>query len=320
MEEKVSVIVPVYNVSAYLEECIQSLINQTYSNLEIILVDDGSTDGSGEICDRYALSDTRIKVIHQENGGAGKAKNTALDVATGNYITFADSDDWLDLSFIERLLFAMRSTGADIVQCAFNKVRKSKTEYVETPPYGEFEVELYLNRFLKDWTGCLLWNKLFKKELMEDLRFYEGRVIDDEFFTYQAAMKAKKIVVISDALYYYRQRKTGVTNQGRWKQRMRDRLAYYTERYEKVTKQYPNLKIPYLENLMDNLMAMKNNTFAFKSCTKDLNRAMRKFLMTVIFSKVKFKQKLIYCKALLSKPRDVSYGKYEDAKWQDFYD
>ena len=148
MEKKVSIIVPVYNVSTYLDECIQSVLNQTYKNFELLLVDDGSTDNSGEICDKYATQDERVKVIHQQNGGAGKAKNTALDEATGDYIAFLDGDDCFDVGYVKTMLDAMERNGADIVQCALSRFYKSGKGESDNAECGQYSPEEFLEKFL----------------------------------------------------------------------------------------------------------------------------------------------------------------------------
>ena len=190
---------------------------------------------------------------------------------------------------------------------------------MDSAPYGQASAQTYLKRFLQDWTCCLLWNKLFKAELLRGLRFYEGRVIDDEFFTYRAVMRANKIEVIKDSLYCYRLRKTGVTNQGRWKQRMKDRLAYYTERYENVTKAFPSLKEAYLCDLADNLMRAKTETHEFPDLTKSANQCMRRIAGKVVFSKIPWKMKVGFLKTWWTKPKNIGNAQESEA-WEDFFD
>ncbi|MGN0502900.1 MAG: glycosyltransferase family 2 protein [Ruminococcus sp.] len=148
--DKVSIIVPVYYVEKYLPECIESLIHQTYNNIEIIFVDDGSTDSSGKICDKYAETDSRIKVIHQQNAGAANAKNTGLNNASGIYIIFMDSDDTVELVWIETLMKLIIENDADMAECSFDKFYKNRTEAIE--PYDEvqceFSAESYLLQYL----------------------------------------------------------------------------------------------------------------------------------------------------------------------------
>ena len=320
MDKKVSIIVPVYNVATYLQECVDSIIHQTYTNLEIILVDDGSTDNSGEICDEYAKADSRVKVIHQKNGGAGKAKNTALDVVTGEYVAFLDGDDCFGLNYIKIMLETMEKNDADIVQCALSRYYKSGERGSDNAASGEYTAEAFLEKFLSEWTVSLFANKLFKATLLKEVRFYTGRLIDDEFFTYKSVIKASKICVIEDGLYLYRMRKTSVTSLGRWRQRLLDRIAYYTERYDIVVKSYPSLKKSYLTNLADNLIQIKNDTYEFPDLTKEANKCMRRYVMRVLMSSIPFKLKISYFLKLCSKPKGVIRPSLGENAWQDFYE
>ena len=209
----ISVIVPVYNVEQYLDRCVESIVNQTYSNIEIIIVDDGSTDGSPAKCDAWAERDPRIKVIHKENGGGAQARNVGLDVASGEYITFVDSDDAMHSQMYRRLLSAVEISGADIAECGFvteeNDLPESVSGDVEI--IGEYNAVQALEQNIDDKIlRQLIWNKIYAKDVLHDVRFVEGRVIDDEFFTYRALGNAKKCVVIPDKLYYYRQHDNSV--------------------------------------------------------------------------------------------------------------
>ena len=132
--EKISVIVPVYNVKLYLHKCVDSILNQTYQNIEVLLIDDGSTDGSSDICDSYTEKDSRIKVVHKKNGGLSSARNTGLDMATGEYILFVDSDDYIDIEMIRRLYDALVKTGADMGVC---NIRMVGVDGLTTFPYPE---------------------------------------------------------------------------------------------------------------------------------------------------------------------------------------
>ena len=134
MEKTISVIVPIYNVEKYLDRCLKSIINQTYKNLEIILIDDGSPDNCGTICDEYAKKDNRIKVVHKDNGGLVKARNTGLDIATGEYISFIDPDDWIELNMYEEMIKIADETNTDIVRCGY--YRDNDKESMERISFG----------------------------------------------------------------------------------------------------------------------------------------------------------------------------------------
>ena len=209
----ISIIVPIYNVEKYLKQCLYSVCNQSYKNLEIILVDDGSPDNCGRICDNYAKSDDRIKVIHKENGGLSSARNAGLDVAKGEYISFIDSDDYIALNFIEKLYTLCIKNNADISECEFVKfeneinVEKSNVNnYIYTPK--EILEQMYSEKYLKT---VVVWNKLYKKYIYNDLRFPLGKINEDEFCTYKAIYNCKtKIAVTEEPLYYYRYNKESI--------------------------------------------------------------------------------------------------------------
>ena len=211
MNDLISIIVPVYNVEAYLDKCISSLVNQTYKNIEIILVDDGSPDNCPFICDRWAKKDNRIKVIHKKNGGQSSARNTALDRMTGQYVAFVDSDDYVCNDFIEKLYNDITTQSADISICGYyevdlinnhnRKVIVEKRLIVSENDYWKLEIIPQYHMF-----SLALWNKLFKKEIWNDLRFKLGKYAEDVFAMNKYIPKAHRISIINDALYHYIQR------------------------------------------------------------------------------------------------------------------
>lgn len=262
--DKVSIIIPIYNVEKYLIQCIESVVQQTYKNLEIILIDDGSTDMCGEICDNYAKIDQRIIAIHQNNVGAANAKNRGLEISTGEYITFLDSDDFVDLNWIETMLFYLKREKADVVECNYCNEYSGKSIINFRNCYGNFTSEEYMSHYLSDWTSSIFWTKLFKRELTDNIRFRrERRCIDDEFYTYKVLLKAKKIVRITDVLYHYRQRKSSaVGNKKNQIQITKDAIDVLQERYLCVTKQYPSMQNIFLEHDIQFLCYVaKNNVF-----------------------------------------------------------
>lgn len=207
----ISVIVPVYKVEAYLDKCISSIVRQTYTNLEIILVDDGSPDRSGEICDRWAAKDDRIRVIHQENAGGGTARNVALDAARGELIAFVDSDDYIAPDMYEHL-YGLLNQGADIAECAHmdvlddNAIFEGAGSLVRSYTAQEAMAEHIQDRIFRQ----LIWNKLYRRELIGDIRFPVGKKIDDEFFTYQVIGSARTLIRSEKICYAYRQQETSV--------------------------------------------------------------------------------------------------------------
>lgn len=200
MNPLISVIVPVYNVEAFLRPCADSLLNQSYKNLEILLVDDGSTDGSPSICDEYAAKDPRVRVIHKENGGLSSARNAGMDAANGVYIAFLDSDDGISPRFIELLLAA----DADVAQCGFSRFSTLDTQ-ARFRSCSPRDMALQMHA---DASGActVVWNKLYRRSVLEGLRFPEGKQHEDEFFTWRALWQANSCAVTDAALYYYRPR------------------------------------------------------------------------------------------------------------------
>jgi glycosyltransferase involved in cell wall biosynthesis len=215
MKPKISVIVPIYNVEIYLVKCIESIINQTYSNLEIILVDDGSPDNCGEICNYYATKDNRIKVIHKENGGLSDARNVGLDFANGEYINFIDPDDYIHEKFYDTLINLAISHNADIAQCDFLKVYENgstNTDMALNERISVLNNIEALNNLFNDYyvTTTVVWNKLYRKELFTDIRFPKGKINEDEFTTFKVLFNSEKVVTTSKPLYYYLQRSNSI--------------------------------------------------------------------------------------------------------------
>ncbi|MBR1544899.1 MAG: glycosyltransferase, partial [Alphaproteobacteria bacterium] len=208
---KISVIVPVYNQEKYLKQCIDSIINQTYKNLEIILVDDGSTDTSPQICDDYSKKDKRIKVIHQTNGRQGKARNTGIKAATGDYIGFVDSDDWIETPMFEKLLNAIEKNNADISMCDY--IRGNKHNHKSRIDSILLNKKVFDLKTLnpqpqprKMFFGmAVCWNKLFKADLAKKyLIFPENLFFEDTPAVFDTLIHSSKITVIDKNLYHYR--------------------------------------------------------------------------------------------------------------------
>lgn len=218
MDPLVSVIVPVYNVYPYLHEALDSVINQTYTNLEIILIDDGSTDGSGEICDEYAERDSRIRVIHQNNKGLSAARNTGLDSMTGEILAFLDPDDAFHYSFIEKSLAVMINEDADMVLCKYDI--QYTTNHMKTMPSkmiqpliapGVYKRNDVLSSLVNCKINVSVWNKLYRRELWNSIRFHEGHVYEDNEVAFRISSLCEKVFVLSDVLYIHRKRPGSIT-------------------------------------------------------------------------------------------------------------
>lgn len=262
MKQKISVIIPVYNVEKYLRECLESVLEQSYKALEILLIDDGSKDNSGKICDEYAQKDHRIRVIHQENKGAASAKNVGLCMATGTILTFVDSDDVVEPGAYEKMIEVMEKTGADVVQGSFYNLYTDGIEIMGKDSFEE-SGEQFLVRFTREWTCGLLWDKMYSRELFDGVFFQEGNIIDDEFFTYRGIMNARKIVRISDIVYGYRQRKSGVMASVSSKERIvLDKLHYLQERRIAISWRFPDLAAVYDEHYLNMLLILSHDAYA----------------------------------------------------------
>ena len=220
MDNLVSVIVPIYNVQDYLEKCIDSIINQSYENLEIILVDDGSPDVCGRICDEYALKDKRIKVIHKENGGLSDARNSGIAIANGKYITFIDSDDFIHIRFIEILERLARIKQADVVvsdfftfyecdKCQEREISKERIERAEVLTSKHLYSNEFINREIVRLT--VAWGKLYDRNLWNGIRYPVGKIHEDTFTTYKVMERAKCVVYLKEPMYFWRENPNSIT-------------------------------------------------------------------------------------------------------------
>lgn len=251
----ISVIVPVYKVEEYLDKCISSIVNQTYQNLEIILIDDGSPDRSGEICDAWAEKDGRIRVIHQANVGGAAARNTGLNMARGALIAFVDSDDYIASEIYERLQTVLAETGADVAECGYMSVLDDHGIPAETGGLAKIYTTsdaLYANLYN---SACqqIIWNKLYKKNAIGNIRFVEGKTIDDEFFTYRVIGCTNRIAVISDRMYFYRQQPDSVMHQKYTINRL-DALEACVLRCQYIESKYPELAADARANVLATCM------------------------------------------------------------------
>jgi glycosyltransferase involved in cell wall biosynthesis len=205
MEYLISVIVPVYKVEKYLDRCVSSIVNQTYKNLEIILVDDGSPDNCPQKCDEWAEKDSRIKVIHKENGGLSSARNAALDIARGDYIGFVDSDDYIALDMYEKLVGILSVCEVEIVTFGCHKVDENGNIISSTEKIIECDLtsENALKELLKTNINNYMWNKIFKSVIFKEIRFPENRVWEDMAICYKLFLLSEKIYCYPQELYFY---------------------------------------------------------------------------------------------------------------------
>lgn len=220
----ISIIIPVFNTRPFLAEVLDSVIKQTYQNLEIIIVDDGSTDGSGEICDAYAKKDKRVRVVHQENKGLSSARNAGLDIMSGDAVAFVDSDDACHPDYIGAMAAAMIREQPELVVCRYT-THKTNGKMVQTgrektrPSIGQgsYDRAHALYALVDSSLNHGVWNKLYKKELWETVRFPDGHVYEDTDTVYQIIDQCRTVYALDRALYLYRNRPGSIVNTGSWK-------------------------------------------------------------------------------------------------------
>lgn len=245
-EPLISVIVPVYKVEKYLDECVESIVNQTYRNLEIILVDDGSPDNCPQMCDDWAKKDERIRVIHKENGGLSSARNAGLDVCKGEYIAFVDSDDWISKDFFEILELQTITNSLDLAICNIVRVDNIRTILSDNADYPLFLLDNRNNIFTgreliptllgDEWAvGVISCSKLYHRDLLPHLRFIEGMVHEDVFLSHHLLYNSMRIMFCPNALYYYRMSDNSIMRSSFSAKRLdafvayEDRIAFYEE-------------------------------------------------------------------------------------------
>lgn len=241
-EEKISVIVPVYNVEAYLPKCLDSICAQTYRALEIILVDDGSPDASGKICDEYAQRDPRIRVIHQENGGVSSARNAGLAAATGEWLGWVDSDDWIEPDMFGCMLRKAIENRADIVVCSRTEVHPDQSVIrsweKEQILAREEALELLLQN---DMMQNYLWDKLWNRRLFAGIEFPLGRTYEDIAVMHRLFTRAERVMVLPDAMYSYFQRSGSIVSDQRLSGKINHFLAA-KQRLDEMAEEWPQFR------------------------------------------------------------------------------
>lgn len=278
MNNKISVIVPIYKVEKYLPKCVDSLINQTYKDLQIILVDDGSPDNCPKICDEYAKKDARITVIHKANGGLSDARNAGLPCATGEYISFIDSDDYVTPNFFEILFNTMQKEKSDICECLVQKVYEDTTlsQNAETGNISTYNSTKALSLLIEDKVFHQhVWNKLYKTAVIKNILFEKGKTNEDEFWTYQVFGKAKKISLIEKPMYCYLQRSGSIMAEGYNLKRL-DALEAKFQRQQYIEKNYPQISVISKLNLYDSCI------FSGQAVMKYMKNPQKKQAMNII--------------------------------------
>lgn len=291
----VTVIIPVYNVETYLERCLESIINQTYKELEIIIVDDGSTDKSSQICDTYKTKDTRICVYHKKNGGLSDARNYGLDRMNGEYVTFVDSDDYISRDYIEVLYrLIKKNDNIDISmmdkQVVYdNDVPRSTIEFKEEIMDREHAIKKML---LRDGVSHTAWGKLYKSVLWKEIRFPFGRLYEDYLTIYKVFENVNMISYCNEKKYYYYQRSNSIMNNKLNKKKLTELdvtdeiSSYLMEKYHSCTDEILDLKISiYLKNLYDILTTDDNSNKEFRESEEKIVKYIKKVRKKAIFSR-----------------------------------
>lgn len=276
----ITVVVPIYKVEKYLERCIESIIIQTYNNLEIILVDDGSPDKCGEICEQYKKRDSRIKVIHQENKGLSEARNAGLSIATGKYIIFIDSDDYIDKNMILILYTNLINHNAQISCCGHTDIYEGSNNIVKSNERNVtvMDAETALGVFLfTKVIDVVAWNKLYDICLFADVRYMPNKLFEDHFTTYKLIEQASQIVNTTEPLYYYCKRSTSIGGESfseknyQLKEALDIECNYIMEKYPKIKKKISLAYIVWMFVLYDKmLLADSVDNFFLKELRKNI--------------------------------------------------
>lgn len=271
----ISVIVPVYNVRPYLKRCIDSIIAQTYSNLEILLVDDGSTDGSGELCDAYARQDARVQVIHKKNAGQAAARNDAIDIARGSYLGFVDSDDFIDCRMFEILYQDLTEHDAQISIVTFQEFTEEKEVTVSRNLMSiecQAGEKILQKLLLEEKIGDFSWNKLYRRELFKEIRYPVGRMMEDQGIMYKLVDQCTKVTYRPIRLYFYYQRPDSTLH--------RRTLKFYEDKWDMGCQRYQYIREKYPDMLENDAAMMKIVEHCYPYLRKDERRKaeMERFL------------------------------------------
>lgn len=320
--ELVSIIIPVYNVEKYLSKCLDSVINQTYYNLEIILVDDGSTDSSGKICDEYMHSDKRVKVVHQKNGGLSNARNTGLNIFDGKYVTFIDSDDFVEQTYIERLYQIIQKSEADIAVVSFElfyefqKIQTVKVDALEVKEYSN--IEAIADMWYQKNINTSAWAKLYERKLFSDIRYPDGMIYEDLGTTYKLFFASNKVAYSSEKLYYYLQRRDSIM-QYKFSVKKIDRIVISQEILDWVNENCLEL-IPAAETrfFTSNIQVLREIPLneQYKSELKKIKRNIKEYRIKVMRNKdaKKITRLIAFCSVI-----DIRWLKYLGSLYKKIY-
>ena len=272
----ISIVVPIYKVEKYINKCLNSILNQTYKNLQIILVDDGSPDNCGKICDEYEKKDKRIQVIHKQNGGLSDARNVGIAEAKGEFIGFVDSDDYIEPTMFEDLLNLVKENNADVAICNFyevkddKKIMKNNCNDVEI--YNKMEIlkEILLDKKIQSYA----WNKLYKKALFNKVKYPVGKKYEDIGTTFYLLEGCEKVVVSGKPEYYYLNREDSIVNNVT-ESTIMDYVTIVDERYDYIEKNYPELNKYNMYYLTNILITAFNDKKSIDNISKELEQKLK---------------------------------------------
>lgn len=325
----VSVLLPVYNTENYLKKCIESVLNQNYENIELIIIDDGSTDNSGKICDFYEIKDKRVRVLHKSNEGKSAALNIAIGMANGEYITFIDSDDWVDKNIYSELINALIKYDADIVNCGFYHEYKNKSNEFKSSSLKIYDGNTLIENCYKDgYVNYAIWSKLYKKEIFNSILFPSNCQYEDAYIYFLVLEKIKKCIVLPKALYHYRQRKGSITY-NYFNEKQLELINVHKKNKKYIEEKYPILKsfinkdllLAYKQILQSIVLSnLKYDELSF-NVYLEAKKYIRKNLKFIFFSKLfSFKEKMEF---ILININDKTYGiilkLYKTKKLKEFY-
>ncbi len=305
MEPLISVIVPVYGVEDYLRQCVDSILAQTHQNLEIILVDDGSPDNCPAICDEYAQKDPRVRVVHKKNGGLSDARNAGLDVATGAYIGFVDSDDWIMPDMYEYLLHGIVGYRSEISYCGFVNVHDTWADYPNVQVDRVCTAETALNDLFFDRLGNFSWNKLFKAELWEGVRFPVGKNFEDIRIMHKLFEQARRVTILKEPKYYYRIRQGSIMHDAS----LANRWSVYTaimDRYRDIVPRMPQYRAALFRYIRNWYMHELSNEIVYRPELREGNMLLLQEMAPFVAE----------CKDALAE--ELRIGKWERKKWDAF--
>lgn len=283
MDKLVSVIIPVYKVEEYLDRCVESVVNQTYENLEIILVDDGSPDECPKKCDEWSQRDKRIKVIHKPNGGLSDARNSGIGISKGSYLMFVDSDDWMPLDSIEILFFNLINTDSDIscgiIKNVFNKRNinvKSTNDVYKYNRVDALEKLMYLHVFSNSASG-----KIYKASLFKNIKYPFGKHYEDLATTYKLFSKAKRIVSTTKVVYYYFQNNQGIMHK-KYSTKRLEGLNFALEELDYVNKYYNSINKAAIYRLFFECLSILNDMPYSNQDKKNVNKYIKQYRKIVL--------------------------------------